>query len=74
MRRASRRGSKASKLVAVGADHGGFKMKEELKVCLADLGHRCRTSAPIRKRRLTILILRTLSRARLRMGTPILGS
>jgi ribose 5-phosphate isomerase B len=40
IRRTSRRGSKASKLVAVGADHGGFKMKEELKVLLVDLGHK----------------------------------
>ena len=40
VRRASRRGSKASKLIAVGADHGGFKMKEELKVLLNDLGHK----------------------------------
>jgi ribose 5-phosphate isomerase B len=40
VRRSSRRGSKASKLVAVGADHGGFKMKEELKSLLAELGHR----------------------------------
>ena len=40
VRRTSRRGSKASKLIAVGADHGGFKMKEELKVLLSDLGHR----------------------------------
>jgi len=40
VRRASRRGSKASKIVAVGADHGGFKMKEELKVVLSELGHR----------------------------------
>jgi ribose 5-phosphate isomerase B len=40
VRRVSRRGSKASKLVAVGADHGGFKMKEELKVLLSDLGHK----------------------------------
>ena len=39
VRRASRRGSKASKLIAVGADHGGFKMKEELKVLLGELGH-----------------------------------
>ena len=39
-RRASRRGSKASKHVAVGADHGGFKMKEELKMLLNDLGHK----------------------------------
>src|SRR5688572_31517832 len=39
-RRSSRRGSKTSKLVAVGADHGGFKMKEELMSLLTDLGHR----------------------------------
>ena len=39
VRRASRRGSKASKLIAVGADHGGFKMKEELKSFLTSLGH-----------------------------------
>jgi len=40
VRRASRRGSKASKLIAVGADHGGFQMKEELKVLLSELGHK----------------------------------
>ena len=40
VRRSSRRGSKASKLIAVGADHGGFKMKEELKALLAQLGHK----------------------------------
>jgi len=40
VRRASRRGSKASKLIAVGADHGGFQMKEELKAFLNELGHR----------------------------------
>jgi ribose 5-phosphate isomerase B len=40
VRRNSRRGSKASKLIAVGADHGGFKMKEELKVLLVQLGHK----------------------------------
>ena len=39
VRRRSRRGSRASKLVAVGADHGGFKMKEELKGLLQELGH-----------------------------------
>ena len=39
-RRTSRRGSKASKHVAVGADHGGFKMKEDLKALLRDLGHK----------------------------------
>src|SRR5690242_11775479 len=40
VRRSSRRGSKASKLIAVGSDHGGFKMKEELKVLLGQLGHK----------------------------------
>jgi ribose 5-phosphate isomerase B len=40
VRRNSRRGSKVSKLIAVGADHGGFKMKEELKALLAQLGHK----------------------------------
>lgn len=40
VRRASRRGSKTSKFVAVGADHGGFKMKEEVKVVLGELGHK----------------------------------
>jgi ribose 5-phosphate isomerase B len=40
IRRVPRRGSKSVKMVAVGADHGGFKMKEELKSFLADQGHR----------------------------------
>ena len=40
VRRVPRRGSRASKMVAVGADHGGYKMKEELKALLESLGHR----------------------------------
>ena len=40
VRRVSRRGSSRSKMVAVGADHGGFQMKEELKAFLVELGHR----------------------------------
>lgn len=40
VRRNSRRGSKRAKLIAVGSDHGGFKMKEELKVLLGQLGHK----------------------------------
>lgn len=42
VRRVPRRGSRESKVVAVGADHGGFKMKEELKTLLNELGHRVR--------------------------------
>jgi ribose 5-phosphate isomerase B len=40
MRRVPRRGSRETKMVAVGSDHGGYKMKEELKGFLAELGHR----------------------------------
>ncbi len=40
VRRVPRRGSRESKMVAVGADHGGYKMKEELKTLLESLGHR----------------------------------
>jgi ribose 5-phosphate isomerase B len=40
VRRVPRRGSKASRMIAVGSDHGGFKMKEELKGFLGEVGHR----------------------------------
>ena len=40
VRRQSRRGSRAAKLIAVAADHGGFKMKEDLKALISELGHR----------------------------------
>jgi ribose 5-phosphate isomerase B len=39
VRRVPRRGTRAEKIVAVGADHGGYPMKEELKTLLAELGH-----------------------------------
>ena len=42
VRRVPRRGSRAERIVAVGADHGGFPMKEELKSFLVELGHRVR--------------------------------
>jgi ribose 5-phosphate isomerase B len=40
VRRQARRGSRASKLIAVGADHGGYKMKQDLKTFLTEAGHR----------------------------------
>ncbi len=40
VRRMPRRGSRSSKMIAIGADHGGFKMKEDLKTFLEELGHR----------------------------------
>ncbi len=39
VRRTPRRGSKTSRLIAIGADHGGYKMKEDLKKFLHDAGH-----------------------------------
>ncbi|HEX8115896.1 MAG TPA: ribose 5-phosphate isomerase B [Pyrinomonadaceae bacterium] len=42
VRRTPRRGTRAEKIIAVGADHGGFPLKEELKGFLAELGHRVR--------------------------------
>jgi ribose 5-phosphate isomerase B len=40
VRRVPRHGSKSARLIAVGADHGGFKMKEDLRNFLSELGHR----------------------------------
>ncbi len=40
VRRVSRSGSKQHKTIAIGADHGGYPMKEELKSFLGELGHR----------------------------------
>ena len=40
IRRVPRRGSKTSRMIAIGADHGGFRMKEELKAFLTETGHR----------------------------------
>jgi len=42
IRKQSRRGSKAIKHIAVGADHGGYKMKEDLKSFLVESGHQIR--------------------------------
>src|SRR5438309_5762285 len=40
VRRVPRSGSKQNKTIGVGADHGGYPMKEELKGLLTELGHR----------------------------------
>lgn len=40
VRRVSRRGSNTPRTIAVGSDHGGYKMKEELKIFLTESGHR----------------------------------
>ena len=40
VRRIPRGGPRQKKTIAVGADHGGYPMKEELKGLLTELGHR----------------------------------
>ena len=40
VRRTSRTGSKQHRSIGIGADHGGYAMKEELKSFLTQLGHR----------------------------------
>ncbi|HEY8227090.1 MAG TPA: ribose 5-phosphate isomerase B [Pyrinomonadaceae bacterium] len=40
VRRVPRRGSNNSRLIALGSDHGGFRMKQELRGLLTELGHR----------------------------------
>jgi len=40
VRRVRRAGSVQHRMIGVGADHGGFAMKEELKTFLSELGHR----------------------------------
>ncbi len=40
IRRVPRHGSQQARRIAIGADHGGFKMKEELKDFLNKAGHR----------------------------------
>jgi ribose 5-phosphate isomerase B len=40
VRRIPRSGSRQSRMIAVGCDHGGYAMKEELKTFLQELGHR----------------------------------
>lgn len=42
IRRTPRHGSQQRKHLAVGADHGGYAMKEELKKILTELGHQVR--------------------------------
>jgi len=40
VRRVPRKGAGTARMIAVGADHGGYRMKEELKAFLSELGHR----------------------------------
>src|SRR5262252_1004954 len=40
VRREKRSGSVKNRMIGVGADHGGYAMKEELKAFLKELGHR----------------------------------
>ena len=56
VRRVPRRGLTQTKTVAIGADHGGYPMKEELKKFLTELGHRVHDFGTNSKAQLTIRI------------------
>jgi len=79
VRRASRRGSKASRLIAVGADHGGFKMKEELKTLLTSLGHQVHdfgtnSEEPVDYPDLAYAVARSVSEGASELGIVIDGA
>lgn len=79
VRRASRRGSKASRLIAVGADHGGFKMKEELKTLLTGLGHQVHdfgtnSEEPVDYPDLAYAVARSVSEGASELGIVIDGA
>jgi len=79
VRRASRRGSKASRLIAIGADHGGFKMKEELKTLLTGLGHQVHdfgtnSEEPVDYPDLAYAVARSVSEGASELGIVIDGA
>ena len=79
VRRASRRGSRAARIVAVGADHGGYPMKEELKKLLAELGHQARdfgthSAAAVDYPDFAHAVARAVSRAEADLGIIVDGA
>lgn len=79
VRRAPRRGSKKSKLIAVGADHGGFRMKEELKSLLVELGHQVHdfgtdSEDPVDYPDLAYAVARSVSQGASELGIVIDGA
>lgn len=79
VRRMPRRGSKTSRLIAVGADHGGFKMKEELKTFLTGLGHQVHdfgtnSEDPVDYPDLAYAVARSVSEGTAELGIVIDGA
>ena len=79
VRRVPRRGSKSSRLIAVGADHGGFKMKEELKAFLSELGHQVHdfgtnSEEPVDYPDLAYAVARSVSEGTSELGIVIDGA
>jgi ribose 5-phosphate isomerase B len=79
VRRVPRRGSKSSRLIAVGSDHGGFKMKEELKAFLVELGHQVHdfgtnSEEPVDYPDLAYAVARSVSEGTSELGIVIDGA
>ena len=79
VRRVPRRGSKTSRMIAVGADHGGFRMKEELKTFLSSLGHQVHdfgtnSEDPVDYPDLAYAVARSVSEGTAELGIVIDGA
>jgi ribose 5-phosphate isomerase B len=79
LERARRRIAANRRRIALGADHGGFEMKEDLKRLLADLGHEyqdfgCHSTAAVDYPDFAHLVARAVAKGTCGLGIMIDGA